>query len=316
VKSAGLAPSVADQVPAVHNMEHGVFKEFRRFPDMGAWQSASKVQDFDWNEPYIIESCPQLAAACNEKHVRTPLSVFKVQFPGSDQGRDNGRGQIPFQNDSRKKIREMMIDMAPRPCSGVQIPESQLESIAAKAITAVSLFGCCSQMVWEGMERNTLPSMRYQCAGTRQLCAIAISDVIEFAADDGCTPADKEPFLEFVKRVVVQMTTSENFDTFASNGTHKILRGIIKPGSYVYLPLGTFVAERTVGADIVLGFRTSIVDPSAKNMLGWNSMYDMMLAHEGADNPMVKSFAKFSELMKSVAVTVPAVAAPKEAVAK
>ena len=157
-------------------------------------------------------------------------------------------------------------------------------------------------MVWEGMERNTLPSMRYQCAGTRQLCAMDITDVIEFAADSGCTASDKEPFLEFIKRVVVDMSTAEHFEMFSSKNTHKMLRGLVNPGSYVYLPLGMFVAERTVGTEVVLGFRTSIVDPSPKNKMGWKAMFDMMVAHEGVDSPLVKTFTRLWELMNSVTV--------------
>lgn len=245
----------------------------------------------------LPQECKELAALCADKAIRTPLSVWKVQFVSSAESKRDGRGQVPLQAQGRGRVRELMLDLAPASCMSAKVPPDQLETPAGKTITGVSLFGCATSMVWEGMERNTLPSMRYQVSGTRQLCVAMIGDIIGYAADVGQVQKDGEAFLEFIRRVMVSLASPEDFAQFHSGGSRRIYRGLVKAGSFVYLPIGSFVAEKVVGTELVVGLRSSTLDANPKFLVQWLKMYDMMAAKEGSQDPSVKAFARFKELM-------------------
>ena len=82
-------------------------------------------------------------------------------------------------------------------------------------------------------------------------------------------------------------------------GGIQVRRGTVKAGSFLFLPLGSFVAERTIGEDSVIGLRTSALDDAPKHLQAWLTMYDMLVQHESSESAAVKLFSKFKFFMQS-----------------
>ena len=71
----------------------------------------SKV-DFS-GHTYVIKNCPDLQAALDERHAKSAIGIFRVQYPLSHQAKEQTRGYSPYMAVDKSSIRERMLELTP-----------------------------------------------------------------------------------------------------------------------------------------------------------------------------------------------------------
>ena len=247
--------------------------------------------------PYIVENCDELNKIVADKAAKTTLLVFQVQFPNSEMAKSENRGQIPFHNDKKTKVREHLMEFAPQAARSM-LEKYDTGGITGKTICQVSLFGCTPQMVHEGIERNGLPSLRYHKQGVREVTVVMFSDILEYMKDHSHSIPDAQDFFEGVKDLLTGLRTKEDFDIYFNNGARKIYRGVVKEGACIYIPAGCFVVERTLGECHVYGFRTSALDPTPRALHGWNCLRTLVMERTTKNEGLVKLWSACADILK------------------
>jgi hypothetical protein len=233
---------------------HPALKAMMSFVDSDAFLKFKGMASQDMAAtPYVITKCPELAAACNERVTKASLGIFRIQYPSSQQAKDTSRGQTPFIGDKKHTIREKMLDLAP--ATDIVIKKENETSMAARIVNVLSTFACSPGMLYKGLERQGMANCRYQISGERELVVVDCADLSEYAARIWFDICQEQDFVDYMKTIFNTLNSKESLSAFSAAGG-SIHRVVLSEGSLVYVPIGAFIMERTLGSNNVIGLRT------------------------------------------------------------
>ena len=124
------------------------------------------------------------------------------------------------------------------------------------------------------------------------------TDILDFIAERGVSPAKEEDLFEFIRQVLVGLSEEKDFQAYSAGKSRRIWRGVVPERAFIYVPFACFVGERVVGTNAVVGFRTSALDANPDFVKSWASLKKLYQSHRGADNSFAKLWDKCAEFMK------------------
>jgi hypothetical protein len=255
-----LAPQIAASLPHVlFTASSAHIYPLPTFPDPEALVSARNGSvTVDSSDPIVVVSVPALLEVAAEKSVKGSIGVFRVQFPASEQGKREGRGQYPLQNDRGNRIRELMMGNSH---PGLSLP-ARIDAGVKKVMEQVSIYGLMPSMLCNGsFERQAVGNARYQIQGTREVILMKMIDLQKVAEELSFT-ARTGPHLDQMVGYMndLNFEWGEDVDKALLKHKIKIFRQTIGPGALTYIPIGFIVCERVLQNEPVIGFRTSMLD--------------------------------------------------------
>jgi hypothetical protein len=215
-----------------------------------------------------------LAEIVGQSKARTQLGIFQVQFGKNVLFRKEKRGQQPFVGDC-EALRDCMCAYSP---PILDIPRSHAYAVLTKATTSVSMFGLFPDCVVNGeLERQGLPSLRYQIKGSRLISCVPFDDIAKFMQSKSIS---LEVDMLAVIRDTFDSMDDETFGQFCALSP-KVYRMKLEPGMLFYVPFGYYVFEKVLSNDFVYGLRTaSFNGTSATIFANQYKAYSKSASHE------------------------------------
>ena len=207
---------------------------------------------------YVIKNCPDLQAALDERHAKSAMGIFRVQYPFSRQAQEYKRGQTPFVATNKSTIRERLLELTPKTDIQYFDDDSKMHT---RLLNQISLFAASAGMYYKGFERHAMPNCRYQTAGEREIMVMELNHLSDFAMKIGVNVVPGQDFTTYMDSVVDALLCSGGVKTFKDVGG-KLHRGIVSAGQFSHVPLGAMCLERTVGSTEVYGMRTMCLPPT------------------------------------------------------
>ena len=279
------------------DLQHDVFEEWPFYDDATSFAAARASHDFEKGLPLIIKDHTDLGAMCEDRSLKSAISVFGIQYPTTKQAQETKRGQTPFTEEKHKRVRELMLQVAPAPAKVTVTSQTQ---IAVKASEMVSFFGYSPAMQYQGVEKFCLPTLRYTCRGTREICILQYTDIMEYAAKQGMDYQVGQDMLAYMTSIVDTLCSEDNLTVYKQCGG-KIWRTSAGPGSLTFQPFGCWMVERTLGDANVIGIRTATLDStssSLRNFIQFRKAFIASLGDKAGDNAVVTFWKKLEQLMK------------------
>jgi hypothetical protein len=119
--------------------------------------------------------------------------------------------------------------------------------------------------------------------------------LIEYSAKAGLDITGSQDFFDYIKLITQTLNTPEALNLYQKIGGI-IYRQVVDAGQTAYIPLGSWILERTIGSTNVIGFRTSILDGSRQPLLNFHNLSTAYEQVHGSDNACVKFWAKCKSL--------------------
>ena len=219
--------------------------------------AAANPDQFNNGAPFVVTEHSCVKGLVEERGSKASIGIFRIQFPASEQAKTDGRGQVPFNSPAAPKIREAMLTVVP-PAHLVQTQGQEKDNVAAKAMEAVSLAGCARGTSYQGLEKQSFATIRYNISGRREILAINYMDMCRFAAEIGVAGKLEQASSHdvHVKSIVDALACKDGLDTFKKLGL-VMHRAVINPGEAFFIPMCSWLLERTIGDETVIGLRTA-----------------------------------------------------------
>ena len=249
----------ASQSHPLMDMTHECILTWPKFANPDALAKASSEQ-LKPGVPFVVTDHPCLRGLCEERATKALVGIFRIQFPLSEQAKKDGRGQIPFSGQPAPKLREAMLAAAAPQKDIIQVKpkDKQKENVVQKAIDALSLAACAPGSCYQGLEKQSFATVRHSISGRREILVLNYKDLCKFAAHTKLEEhlAKSQSHEMYVKQVVDALASPEALQTFKDLGG-AMYRVVINPGETFFVPMCSWLLERTVGEDYVVGFRTA-----------------------------------------------------------
>ena len=236
-------------------LEDAVFQEIKSFDNPEDFQKRGGKRLS--SEPYSVNNCKDLEAKANDRATKAAIGVFRIQYPSSGQAKTSKRGQAPLLSDAKESIREQMLDLAPATTITTKANDN---SMAARVTNAISIFACSTGMVYQGLEKQGMASLRYQVSGEREVIVIDFLTLSDFAAKIGLDIEPEQDFFDYLKQLVGSLIDAPTREALKLSGG-VIRRGIVKEGGFLHVPAASYILERTIGSNNVVGLRTMFLPP-------------------------------------------------------
>ena len=279
------------------DLKHDVFEEWPFYDNATSFAAARASYDFEKGLPLIIKEHKDLEGMCEDRSLKSAISVFGIQYPTTKQAQETKRGQTPFTDEKHKRVRELMLQAAPAPA---KVTQTSKTAIAVKASEMVSFFGYSPAMQYQGVEKFCLPTLRYTRQGTREICILHYTDIMEYAAKQGMDYKAGQDMLSYITSIVDSLASEDNLTAYKDCGG-KIWRTSAGPGSLTFQPFGCWMVERTLGDANVIGIRTATLDSTSsalRNFISFRKAFIASLGDKADDNALVTFWKKLEELMK------------------
>ena len=278
--------------PTIFSMKHRCILEVTTYDNFETFAEARAQKKHDPSVPHIIKSMPAVGAVATDRALKAALGIFRIQYPGSDLGKQ-GRGQQPYTGTNAHKMREALLEGA---SDSHAIPESWQDKPPGRVFTAVHFFGTTAGAPpVASLERQGLASCRYQESGAREMIMIDVPSLVEYAGTVGLTKKEKEIYMEYVARVLGDIVLEEQLDMFEKISCmhHATLRA----GEYMYIPLGFVVMERTLGDVNSYGYRTASLEKTEKTVAKFREMKQQLEATVTPEDALVRFWTTVLEVL-------------------
>jgi hypothetical protein len=229
--------------------------------------------------------------------LRPCLQVFRVQYPASDPAKVEKRGQTAFHNEKKDQLRELLLSLGPKG-QVTKAPTAEALQGAHKALNQMSLFGNSVGMVWHGMEKWGLPTLRFQCHGSREIVYLSIDGLRKYCLAVGLLPETGEKLASWASRAILSLQSGEAIKQYVDAAGEKILRGVVQQGSAMYMPYGAFTVERVLGDVNVIGLRISFLEAYSNAFTRqWQSLKQITEKQEGSETPVCKFWSALDAII-------------------
>ena len=278
--SEAAFPLFALSHPAIKEMEY-----------IDALNMKSSVQA---GTPYKIKAHQPLTALCESRVVKASMGIFRIQFT-SNVAKKGGVLQTPFHNEKAPNVRELLLETGPS--TAITASKKYSGQLCDKQTSAISMFAANVGYKGTSLERQGLPSLRYQVQGQREIIVTEFAALYEYIMKLGMEHKgkdDESEFFEWCAEAFQDMSTTDQLDVFKAEGG-TMYKTTVREGDVVVLPSGYFTMERTLGDQTVFGYRTSYFDTAG--MENFSMMLKCKMAADGKDSPIVKFWEQLLECL-------------------
>ena len=280
-----LESTVTNPATALFDANDPCIKPVPTYDNQEAFDTAKQDKSHAPQKPHFIKASPSLGDIVKDRTVKAALGIFRIQFPASA-AKEQGGGQQPLRSEKTGQLREVLLQGA---CDPRTLPATWEGKPAQKIFEQVHMYARTSGHVplcaWE---RQGLASCRYQEAGAREIIAISIPSLIEFVAEAGIERALGMTYKSFLEGIIAELHHS--LDMFSSKGG-EIFKGVMRAGSFCYMPFGYMVIERTLGDTHGYGFRAAALDATPAGVEALGQMQRELKAIAGDEDALVKLWA-------------------------
>ena len=164
------------------------------------------------------------------------------------------------------------------------IPENWNEKPIQKMMTQVGICGLHSHNGYvSNLERQGFPTCRFQEHGTREIIAIDIIGLVEYATVVGKIRRPEETYFTWLERTIDSINSAADMEKFQELKI-EILRATLGPWSFCYVPAGWIIAEKAVGEAHSHSLRTPTLDNTEKTLSRLKNMIEQAYVSDvGAD---------------------------------
>ncbi|CAE7285173.1 unnamed protein product [Symbiodinium sp. CCMP2456] len=275
------------------DLEHDGIKPWLEFASPKALQDEFSAKKIDLTVPFVLHKSETIDAAVDDRPVKAAVSIFKIQYPSSSQAKTEGKGQTPYQGTSKDKLKEALCELVPAPYHVTWDAKEGENNVAAKSVDAVSVAGFSPGNVYQGLEKQSLATIRHVIAGRRQVMIFNYMHLFVYAKEKKIEAVQGKKHEDFVKQVVESLSADGAMDMFYKLGG-MVHRATFKAGDTYFVPQCSWMLERTVGDAACFGIRTSVLlrTPSC----GYEKFREDYEKIHGEDN-VVKFWQKLSSLL-------------------
>ncbi|CAK0839299.1 unnamed protein product, partial [Prorocentrum cordatum] len=272
-KKKGESPAKAIQSNTLFDSSHACIKAMQYYATVEDFSKAKSSGKHDATAPHFIESMPRATDAMKGLGVKAALGVFKIQYPVSHQ-KEEGKGQTAYNGTGQDALREILLEGVGHSAS---IPELWKGTPTERVFMQVMIYGCTAAMApLTGPERLGLASGRYQESGVREVIATSVHSLLKFADSVGIVRSEKHGYFDFMSHVAGNLKEdSSMLDKYLEEGG-QLLKAKMVAGTYLYMPMGYAVIERTLGDANSYGIRVAVFDKSPETKAGLNEMLKQM----------------------------------------
>jgi hypothetical protein len=193
-------------------------------------------------EPFIVEGVSLSFYSTNAQAVSI-ADVWKRGFDHAPPVLKTGRSQWALER-KPGPLREELLKYVPAVVKdfGPFVDKSIVDAYTETACT-VSVFGYAADMQSSNTEVHSLPTIRLQESGERDIVILNIGDFCRFLRDELkhqiVSPA-------FIKKEINELTDAKIQQLRACNV--KLMHARIKPGDLLFQPAGTWLVEQALGS--------------------------------------------------------------------
>ena len=147
---------------------------------------------------YVIQNCPDLQAAFDERNYK--------------QAMEQERGHAPGLGANKSSIRERMLDLTPN--TNIQFPRDDDSNMHRRWSKHISMFLCLPGLVYKGFDQLDMAHCRYQIAGEREIIVMEFNHLLDFAIKIGVHIEQVQDFTTYMECVVDALSTTEAVEVF------------------------------------------------------------------------------------------------------
>ena len=141
-------------------------------------------------------------------------------------------------------------------------------TVVAKTAQQVAMYGKSAGYSSMGQIRQGFGAVMYQLTDTSEISLLQYTGFSDYAMALGMAVGENRDFIGRQLDVISSLKTKEMLDRFDGN----IYRGTLQPSQALYVPLGSFFVERTVGNSTVYGFHAPVLDVAAATRQAFGEM--------------------------------------------
>ena len=145
----------------------------------------------------------------------------------------------------------------------------------------------CGMAPIKSLERQGLGSCRYQESGVREIIAVNVQGLTEFAGEAGITRSATGTYMEYFEDILDRLLVPTNLELFQQKGG-VMFKGAMRPCSFCYIPMVYIVLERTFGDANSYGFQTSAFDKTEKSVQVFKEMTQQLKVVAGSEDVLFK----------------------------
>ena len=122
--------------------------------------------------------------------------------------------------------------------------------------------------------------------------------LLEFAMQENLDPKQGETFFQYMHSVATAMSSLDTLEKFRAFGG-KVWRGVLSAGETLYTPMASFVIERVLGDNMVIGLKTCCLPAVPTTLEGLTFLRTHMTAQSGEGAPLLQFWADVEKLCES-----------------
>ena len=173
------------------------------------------------------------------------------------------------------------------------VPDTWKDKPIEKMMTQVGICGLQSHNgIVSNLERQGFSTCRFQEHGSREVIAIDIIGLVEFAVEAGKTRDIKETYFSWLERIVDEIRTDEDVEKLKTLNV-EILRSTLRQGSFCYVPAGWIIVEKAVGENHCYSLRTPTMDKTEKSVNRFKDMLAQALVSAPEGDNLMKVWAEY-----------------------
>ena len=278
------------------DLEHDGIKSWLEFASPKALQDEFNAKKIDFTVPFVLHKSETIEAAVDDRAVKAAVAIFKIQYPSSSQAKTEGKGQTPYQGNSKDKLKEALCELVPAPFHATWDAKEAENNVAAKSVAAVSVAGFSPGNVYQGLEKQSLATIRHIISGRRQVMVFNYMHLSAYAKEKKIESVQGKKHEDFVTEVVETLSADDGaMDLFYKLGG-TVHRASLKPGDTYFVPQCCWMLERTVGDTTCFGIRTSVLLRAPKASQGYEKFREDYEKIHGEDS-VVKFWHKLNSLL-------------------
>ena len=125
--------------------------------------------------------------------------------------------------------------------------------------------------------------IRYQLNGAREVMVVSFSSLRDYAGAINMAVKTGQDFFDYWEKIMMAIDSKEALDSFKSQGG-VLYHHIMKAGQLMVLPQGSFVFERSLGDQNVIGIRVAYINAAGPHRDIFSSLVAMHEAHVGTES--------------------------------
>ena len=279
------------------DLNHEHIKEMQSWDSEALFETARAEGNLDPSRPWTILSAPSIDKLAQNRVVKQQIGIFKIQFPTSNMCQNEHKGHIGLTCQLTKQIREQMINFC---VNARPVPDTWKDKPIERMTSQVGICGLetFNPGFLAGLERQGFATCRYQEAGTREMIAIEILGLVDYATSAGKDRTADETYFQWLERIMKELNRLEEVEKLKDLNVEVLRASALRPGSFAYIPAGYMIMERAVGDLHSYSLRTPSIDATPESAARFKNIMDQAKAAAGEGDSLMKIWQEYCDALQ------------------